>query len=414
MGVLGGYSVRDVRRAMQHGHPQMSVADLLGNPLPADLVSAQRIEDIRISWRQWLGMRVKIIDEYNRIPTRTQSALLTVMGDNYAEILDHVYECPDSAWYLTANDEQGGGTYQVPERRERWLAELFPHTRRLVVTGERVRGWFGEAPVAMPTNEAGGAAHRRFVARLCLDVLGTTVDAVFTSEEYGPGFAAELTTCFRERDPEARVVEHVPVDPARAAAPVSTTRIRADVHGHRGWLSPVVYADFVRRVCLLGGESSGKSTLAAALAGEFGTEWVPEYGRTRWEERGGALGPGDMVAIARRQIALEEGAARRAWRWLFCDTSPLTTLLYSHALFGGAGPELEALAARGYDVVVLCAADFPFVQDGTRRDGAFRRSQHDWYVAELARRGVPWVLAGGSVRERVGAVADALAGGVPA
>jgi MoxR-like ATPase len=115
MGVLGGYSVREVRRAMQHGHPQMTIADLLGNPLPADLVNAQRIEDIRISWRNWLSMRVKIIDEYNRIPTRTQSALLTVMGDNYAEILNHIYECADSAWFLTANDDQGGGTYQVIE-----------------------------------------------------------------------------------------------------------------------------------------------------------------------------------------------------------------------------------------------------------------------------------------------------------
>jgi len=115
MGVLAGYPVRDVRRAMQHGHPQMTIADLLGNPLPADLVNATQMEDIRVSWRKWLGMRVKIIDEYNRIPTRTQSALLTVMGDNYAELLDHVYECPESAWYLTANDEQGGGTYQVIE-----------------------------------------------------------------------------------------------------------------------------------------------------------------------------------------------------------------------------------------------------------------------------------------------------------
>ena len=100
---------------MQHGQPQMTISDLLGNPLPADLVNAQRMEDIRISWRKWLGMRVKIIDEYNRIPTRTQSALLTLMADNYAEILDHIYECPESAWYLTANDEAGGGTYQVIE-----------------------------------------------------------------------------------------------------------------------------------------------------------------------------------------------------------------------------------------------------------------------------------------------------------
>jgi len=115
MGVLAGYPVREVRRAMQHGHPQMTIADLLGNPLPADLMAAQDMGDIRIAWRKWLSMRVKIIDEYNRIPTRTQSALLTVMGDNYAEILNHVYECPESAWYLTANDDRGGGTYQVVE-----------------------------------------------------------------------------------------------------------------------------------------------------------------------------------------------------------------------------------------------------------------------------------------------------------
>jgi MoxR-like ATPase len=115
MGVLAGYSVRDVKRAMQHGQPQMTIADLLGNPLPADLVNAQSMDAIRIAWRKWLGLRVKIIDEYNRIPTRTQSALLTVMGDNYAELLDHIYECPESAWFFTANDDQGGGTYQVIE-----------------------------------------------------------------------------------------------------------------------------------------------------------------------------------------------------------------------------------------------------------------------------------------------------------
>lgn len=115
MGVLAGYPVREVRRAMQHGHPQMTVADLIGNPLPADLVAAQNMDDIRIAWRRWLSMRVKIIDEYNRIPTRTQSALLTLMGDNYAEVLNQVYECPESAWYLTANDDRGGGTYQVIE-----------------------------------------------------------------------------------------------------------------------------------------------------------------------------------------------------------------------------------------------------------------------------------------------------------
>jgi MoxR-like ATPase len=115
MGVLSGYSLGELRRAIQHGQPQMTVADLLGNPLPKDLVTASSADEIRIAWRKWLSMRVKIVDEYNRIPTRTQSALLTLLADGYAEILDQTMESPESAWYLTANDDLGGGTYQVIE-----------------------------------------------------------------------------------------------------------------------------------------------------------------------------------------------------------------------------------------------------------------------------------------------------------
>src|SRR6478609_10689823 len=92
MGVLAGYSVRDVKRAMQHGHPQLTVQDMFGTPLPRDLVAAESLADIEVAWRSWLGLRVKIVDEYNRIPTRTQSALLTVLADGYVEVYDQVFE----------------------------------------------------------------------------------------------------------------------------------------------------------------------------------------------------------------------------------------------------------------------------------------------------------------------------------
>ena len=115
LGLIAGYTPTQMKQGIQHGQPQMTIADLLGNPLPSSLVSATSMDEIRIAWRKWLGMRVKIIDEYNRIPTRTQSALLTVMADEYAELYDQVYECPPAAWYLTANDDAGGGTYQVIE-----------------------------------------------------------------------------------------------------------------------------------------------------------------------------------------------------------------------------------------------------------------------------------------------------------
>jgi MoxR-like ATPase len=115
LGLLAGYSLGDIRRAVQHGHPQLTIADLLGTPLPKALIESEDMESIKIAWRKWISMRVKIVDEYNRIPTRTQSALLTLLAEGYAEILGQTVESPESAWFLTANDDAGGGTYQVIE-----------------------------------------------------------------------------------------------------------------------------------------------------------------------------------------------------------------------------------------------------------------------------------------------------------
>lgn len=113
MGLLAGHSLREMRHAIQHGHPQLNQTDLLGSPLPADLIKAQQPSDIRVAWRGWLSLRVKIIDEYNRIPTKTQAALLSLMAEGYAEMYEQIIECGDSAWFLTANDELGGGTFPV-------------------------------------------------------------------------------------------------------------------------------------------------------------------------------------------------------------------------------------------------------------------------------------------------------------
>jgi HTH-type transcriptional regulator, transcriptional repressor of NAD biosynthesis genes len=291
-----------------------------------------------------------------------------------------------------------------PNERARWLEARFPGARR-VVLGEPL-----PPGLEMPHNDAPDDDHRRFVARVCLDVLGTTVQAVFTSEDYGDGFARKLTDCFRQRISDADEVSHVLVDRARTRVPISGTLIRSDVHRHRSFLSPEVYASFVDRVCLLGGESSGKTTLAASLASAFDSSWAPEYGRELWEERAGNLRFEDMVHIARTQIDRERVAAGRARRWLFCDTSPLTTLLYSQDLFGKADSELAVLASRPYHRTILCEPDFEFVQDGTRRDDAFRRRQHEWYLRELEQRRVAYDVVAGTLDARVARVRELLAG----
>jgi MoxR-like ATPase len=115
MALLAGAPLELVRQGVQHGHPQLTLADLLGSPLPGDLVRAEQVGDIHVQWRAWITARVKIIDEYNRIPTKTQSALLSLMAEGYAEMYEQVIHAGRSAWYLTANDDQGGGTFPVIE-----------------------------------------------------------------------------------------------------------------------------------------------------------------------------------------------------------------------------------------------------------------------------------------------------------
>lgn len=288
-----------------------------------------------------------------------------------------------------------------PERRAGWLTRLFPAARVIVLA---------EPETSLPANDADDVTQRRFVGEVVVQRVGAPVDAVFTSEAYGDGFAEELTRCFREAfGAGSPSVLHVEVDRARRVVPVSGTQLRADVHAQRAWLDPRVYATFVARVALLGGESTGKSTLAARLAKEHGTAYVAEYGRERWEAKAGRLERADLRLIAEEQVAREERAAERAVRFLFCDTTPLTTRFYAEEMFGDVDPVVERLAGREYAHVFLCAPDFPFVQDGTRRDADFRARQHAWYERELVRRGMRYDLLTGTVGERCAQVRAVLA-----
>lgn len=283
------------------------------------------------------------------------------------------------------------------ERRERWLRLRFPGVQAEVVTPARIQAWReqGKCLPDLPHNDAPEFEPRQFVAEFCQAVFGTTVDAVFTSESYGDGFAEHLADVF------GHPVRHVCVDQQRLAVPVSGTRLRADPHGLRGFLAPEVHADFVERIVFLGGESTGKSSLAIALAEALDAPCVAEFGREHWVAKDGALEYDDLLHIGRTQMAREDQAALEAGRYLVCDTSALTTLFYSHAMFGRAEAELATLAERPYTHSFLCADDFPFVQDGTRQDETFRRRQQAWYHAELQRRGWPYQVLTGSLDARV-------------
>ena len=161
----------------------------------------------------------------------------------------------------------------------------------------------------------------------------------------------------------------------------------------------------VARIAVVGGESTGKSTLVQALGERYGEPCVAEYGRTLWEERRGQLAYDDLRAIGVRHVADEDDALARATRGAFVDTTPLTTLWYSIDGYGKADPELVGLSWRQYDLTLVCAPDFPFVQDGSRSSDDFRLRHDRWIRATLAARGVDFVDVRGPIAARVAQVA---------
>ena len=299
--------------------------------------------------------------------------------------------------------------------RATWLETLYPQCARLVVDDAWIKAWNFDHPdnvcpfFPMPENDASESVHRDFVGWLCVHVFGQTVDAVFASEPYLAPFAEHLRHYFKECGFAVSSVAAVMVDEARQRVNVSGTAIRERPYRERDMLDARVEHRIPGRIAILGGESSGKSTLTTALAERLDGVAVEEYGRTLWEEKCGKLVFDDFLEIARTQIEAENSAAFEGKNWVVCDTSPLTTLFYSQEYFGSADPELVRLAERRYDFVLLCAPDFPFVQDGTRREASFRDTQHAWYRRELDARHIPYQLLEGTVAERLNAAVKAIA-----
>lgn len=216
------------------------------------------------------------------------------------------------------------------------------------------------------------------------------VAVVFSSEAYGPELARRLGA------------RHVVFDPERAQVPISATQIRADPLAHWQHLPAPVRPYYVRRVALVGAESTGKTTLAQALAAHFETAWVPEFARDYLLARGGVCLEADMRVIAQGQAEAEDRLAQTANRVLICDTNVLTTQLWYEHLFGAPPAALRQLAAeRTAHLYLLCDHDVPWVADGLRDSPTERGWFHARFRQELAALGRPYVTLSGPFAGRL-------------
>ena len=159
----------------------------------------------------------------------------------------------------------------------------------------------------------------------------------------------------------------------------------------------------VQRIAILGAESSGKSTLSEALARHYGTIWVPEYLREFVDTHARLPFEDDQFGIARTQRAREDVAAEEANRFLFCDTTPLMTALYSRVYWGRVDEQLAVLDARhDYALTLVTAPDTPWEPDGLQRESEeVRQMVHRMLLETLAARGIAYVLLKGDLPHRM-------------
>lgn len=202
------------------------------------------------------------------------------------------------------------------------------------------------------------------------------ITKIFSSEP-------EYTEGFNKYWPNA---EHVIVDAERKEVNISATEIRANPFKFWSYMPSIVRQHYVKKVCIIGTESCGKTTLTKYLSKIYQTSWVEEYGRKFCEQDmcmdESLLQYDDYALIAARRYEDELQATKTANKILFADTNAFITNFYCRLYEGSFHPmvdEYEAL--EKYDLTLVLASDVEWVADGLRINK--ERSKTDDLLAKM-------------------------------
>lgn len=160
----------------------------------------------------------------------------------------------------------------------------------------------------------------------------------------------------------------------------------------------------LRRIAILGPESTGKSALAEQLANHYKVVWVQEYSREYLSGLDRAYDYNDILEIAKGQVSLEEGLAVKASRFLFCDTEMITNMIWCLEKYGKCHPWIFGKTmSQAYDLYLLCNTDLDWEPDPLREspDQKERDRLFEIYKKALQDRNLPYGVVSGKDEARI-------------
>jgi len=182
---------------------------------------------------------------------------------------------------------------------------------------------------------------------------------------------------------------------------VSGTMIRENPYRNWHYLSSSARSYFVKKICIFGPESTGKTVLTERLAAHYKTEFVPEVARHIIDDEGGnvtyeiieKIGPAHADAIIQKK--------RNAERFLFVDTDVEITGLFSDYYFCKV-PEFPAwvYAANSFDLYLFTETDTPYIEDPQRDSEHMREVFRNKLLDILHSKNADYEIISGSWDER--------------
>lgn len=152
----------------------------------------------------------------------------------------------------------------------------------------------------------------------------------------------------------------------------------------------------LKRIAIIGPESTGKSALCQQLATHYQTEWVAEYARYHLDELIRPYEQKDLKVIAEGQLKWEEKKEKSARDFLFCDTNLIVIKIWSDHKYGNTDPWIEEqLEKRSYDFYLLNDIDLPWQPDPQREHPDQRQYFFDKYEDYLKKQSLPYAVVSG-------------------